>query len=91
MKKPVQKARKTKLNTRSFAVRDEKGNIFVTVPVLVYKKNDEGYAEMDAYFSPKSSPGQTGTVAAVALTSDWCDIMPLNSSTSDGSRDDDDK
>ncbi len=91
MKKPVQRARKGKLNTRSFAVRDEKENIFVTVPVLVYKKNDEGYKEMAAYF-PKPPKNMTEPpVTAVALTGDWCDIMPLNSSTGDGTRDDDDK
>jgi hypothetical protein len=92
MDDPVQSARKTKLNTRTFAVRDERGNIFVTVPVLLYKKGDEGYDEMAAYF-PKIETGAVGTtVGAVALTSDWCNILPLNSSTNDGNRaDDDDK
>lgn len=93
MKKAVQRARKGKLNTRTFAVRDDKGNIFVTVPVLLYKKNDPGYTEMETYFPtvPPGAPGMPApTVAAVALTTDWCDVLPLNSSTNDGVREDDD-
>lgn len=84
MKKPVRRGRKGKLNARTFAVRDNNGNIYVTVPVLLYRKRDPGYDEMAALFT-----GMT-TGSAVALTSDWCEIEPLNSSTNNVDGDDDD-
>ena len=89
MDNPADNRRKGKLNTRTFAVRDEKGNIFVTVPVLLYKRGDDGYDEMNAYFLRKGDTPDT-SVAAASLSSDWCDILPLNSSTNDASLDDDD-
>jgi len=91
MDNPADSRRKGKLNAKTFAVRDERGNIFVTVPVLVYKNsNDAGYKEMAGYF-PDTKSGTTGTTfEAVSLSSDWCDILPLNSSTNDGMRGDDD-
>lgn len=85
MKKPVRSGRKGKLNARTFAVRDNNGNIYVTVPVLLYKQGNPGYDEMAAYFT------QMTTASAVALTSDWCEIQPLNSSTNSVEGDDDDK
>ena len=82
MKKPVRRGRKGKLNARTFAVRDDQGNIFVTVPVLVYKKRDPGYDEMAAYFTSAT------TDSAVPLNAEWCDIQPLNSSTNSTTEDD---
>ena len=83
MKKSASGGRKGRLNTKTFAVRDDKGNIYVTVPVLLYKKRDPGYEEIAKYFTEMT------TDSAVAL-SDWCVIDPLNSSTNELTGDDDD-
>ena len=85
MQKSEDSGRKGRLNTKTFAVKDGKGNIYVTIPVLLYKKGDQGYDEVNRYFT-----GMT-TDNAVTLSADWCDIQPLNSSTNDGATDDDDK
>ena len=74
---------KGKLNTRTFAVKDSSGNIWVTVPVLLYKPRDSGYQEMALHFNEMTSD------SAVQLPNEWCDIQPLNSSTNSISDTDD--
>ena len=75
---------KGKLNTRTFAIRDSSGNIWVTVPVLLSKERDPGYPAMAKHFNEMTSD------AAVQLPNEWCDIEPLNSSTNTLTGDDDD-
>lgn len=84
MKKSASGGSKGRLNTKTFAVKDGSGNIYVTVPVLLYKPRDSGYAEIAKYFNEMTSD------TAVAL-GDWCVIDPLNSSTNNLDGDDDDK
>jgi len=66
-----------KLNTKTFAIRDSSGTIYVCVPVLLYKESDAGYHEMAAYFN------RMDTGDSVTLNSGWCSLLPQNSSTND--------
>lgn len=78
------RGRKGKFNTKTFAIKDQKGRIWVAVPVLLYRDGDAGYAEMSKYFTTMMSDD------AVTLNSEWCEILPMNSSTNEGRDDDDD-
>jgi hypothetical protein len=74
---PEQHSHKNRLNQKTFAVRDTKGNIYVCVPVILYKRSDPGYDEMTKYFG-----GELTTGEAVVLN-EWCTLLPQNSSTND--------
>ena len=84
MQKGDRGERKSRLNTKTFAIKDGKGNIYVTVPVLIYKPRDPGYGEIASYFNEMT------TESAVLLSTDWCLLDPLNSSTNIGGDGDDD-
>lgn len=83
--------RKNKFNTKTFAIKDNQGNIYVVVPVLIYRDGDLGYPEMEAKFRTQAGTDSSTEIAAssfdetsgyevTSLDSEWCLIEPQNSS-----------
>ena len=85
---PEQEARTSRLNTRTFAIRDDR-RIYVVVPVLVYEPGEgamgEGFAQMTELFTPSAvQPFQ-----ALEIKGAWCALDPHNSMARDPHQADD--
>ena len=80
------RGKRSRLNAKTFVIKQ--GNkIFVTVPVILYKRGDSGYDYMAQKYFPA---GMVSDTQAVPLMGEWCMMDPHNSNDSSIGDDDDD-